>query len=201
MLNATSTFNLGTSEGWSTNDGLVLLDAGQNGVGDHVVAYTSLAGEGFHELNFSNMDFTGDYDAIGAYAFEFDARFVSGASMNLRVYLLDTTSPTFEGDDFAVSSQVFDLSSADMNWHHYVVSLDPADVMVVQNSYPRTHISLLGIRHDPNGDGPGFNDLVGQTTTVYFDNMVLTAIPEPRAIALVVVGPAATLYRARRRRA
>ena len=180
-----------SQNGWSVgNLGAVTADSGENGVGDHAIEYGT--DRGLHLLapaagaGVVDPAFLGDYLAAGATGIRFNARH-SGAG-DTAVLRAAAFADFNNGVDWVTSTNPVVITPNDTTWQTYELSLDPADLFAGGDNGLSINAVLgdvfqIGLRHDPNGTGPGAPSFVTTFTQVYFDDVVL--VPEPTTISLL----------------
>jgi len=171
-------------------------DEGQNGSGDNALLYDLGQETGFHLLTFFGLDdpdeaFLGNYLDAGVLAVKFDAKQAGSSDLFLRAFIFYDFAAGFGSTYSSTGAHI--LAGA-TDWAPYTIWFSPHDLLLSPfnddpNQSPAdilTNVSQFGLRHDPGGDGPGFQDRV--VAAVYFDNLQLVTVPEPGSLALFAIG-------------
>jgi PEP-CTERM motif len=188
-LGQTDDFNNGTLELWQTgapnpNPHVNVPNAGQLGVGDHVLQVSSNAngsGPGAQPVIFNNAQWTGDYLAAGVTAITLDLNNLSTIPINPG---LEIRGPG--GNLFTFTGATLPANSG---WVSVTISLAPGNLSGGNVLATLANVTELRFREIQGGSVVMPND----ATTAYYDN--ITAVPEPASIALLGLGACALLRR------
>lgn len=169
--------------GWNDGTGGAVADAGEDGVGDHALMYVATPPQaGFHVLHPAlggtpNPDFLGNYRFNQATDVIFRARHSGvGDSVVLRVVLFGTLIDI----NWAQTAAAVTIANTATQWQTYSLSIRRADLVTggvdgLTLSEILISIEQIGLRHDPLGTGPWTYSPVSQQTTVFFDDIELSA--------------------------
>lgn len=209
ILNAPETFGDGgapSENAWTFGAGGAVADAGEGGVGDHALQYTANTDRGFHLLHWAdgatpNIAFVGGFTTAGVYALNFRARHSGqGDALALRATLFRRFAIGF---DWITTIDTAVIAPTATSWQDYSLRLLPQDFIAGGDSglSPTDLLDIteqLGLRHDPAGNGPlsSGQSRMTQTTTVFFDDIVLVGapptppqgVPAPATLALFALG-------------
>ncbi len=189
-LGQSDDFNDTTLQGWASGapnpvPPVNVQDAGQLGIGDHVLhvqSTSAFSGAGSLPTVFNSAQWTGDYLAAGVNAITFDVNNLSNVAIN----------PGFEVQ--GAGGSVFTLSlitvPANSGWQTITISLAPGNLAPPPGVLATLgNVTELRLRNIAGGTVI----IPADATTAYYDN--ITAVPEPASLALLGLSACALIRR------
>jgi len=160
-----------TTQGWMSggpnpNPPINVADAGQLGVGDHVLQISAHGngGAGTNLVAFNTSQWTGDFTAAGITEIRFDASNVGNNPISLG-FEINGSAITFDTGTISPGS----------GWNNYSI---PLTSLVFGSPANLNSVSELRLRYIQGGSFIG-----GVAAEVHVDN--IQAVPEPSALLLV----------------
>lgn len=160
-----------TSGSWRFDDGGVVANGGELGIGDHALDY-STSGPFYLRQFSSSGSFLGDLLSQGVMELTVRARHSGvGDSVDLRALLQS-------GGDWARSTTAVTIANTATGWATYTFPLGFGDLASggpngLSDAEILANVSLIALVHDPDGTSPGTLAEVSSETTVRFDSIRL----------------------------
>ncbi len=195
VLGGSNDFQGGSTESWrhgvaTGNSPVVVSDVGPDGLGDHVMEFSSTGGFGagsrFLAYNSGGSSgWTGNYLAAGVSGIQLDIKNTGASDLHLRL--------AFDGagGDFVTSSISVGSGSG---WQTLQFAIAPSDLIAVGAGFDSSatlgsvhRFQIMSALNTPavSGNGLPLGDLI--TASAQFDN--ITAVPEPSGVALAAFVP------------